>query len=83
MPSPERPSQSSPLAVGDAVAYSRGFLRSVGAFTGEMPHARGEIKKLTPLGETTLAEVDWRNAELPPRVNVANLCRVGDAKFHE
>jgi hypothetical protein len=83
MPSPERPPKSNPLEVGDNVAYSRGFLRSVGAFTGDMPHARGEIKKLTPLGETTLAEVDWNDAELPPRVNAANLCRVGDARFHE
>ncbi|CAN0499892.1 unnamed protein product [Phaeothamnion confervicola] len=80
---PDRHSKSSPIAVGDRVAYSRGFLRSVGVFAGDMPHARGEIKKLTPLGETTLAEVEWRNAELPPRVNVANLCRVGDAGFHE
>lgn len=72
-PNPERPSNPNPLAIGDRVAYSRSFLRSIGAFTGEMPHARGEIKKLTPLGETTLAEVEWKDAELPPpRVNVAN-----------
>lgn len=83
MPSPRQPSKSGPLTIGDRVAYSRSFLQSVGAFTGDLPHARGEIKKLSPLGETTLAEVDWANTELPPRVNVANLCRVGDARFRE
>lgn len=50
MANPDQHSKSSPLAVGDRVAYSRGFLRSVGVFAGDMPHARGEIKKLTPLG---------------------------------
>ena len=83
MPNQEQPSKSKPLAVGDRVAYSGRFLRSIGVFTGDMPHARGEVAKLTPLGETTLADIDWKNAELPPRVNVANLCRVGDAEFRE
>ena len=80
-PGPSR-RPSGDLAVGDRVAYSRAFLRSIGAFTGDMPHAKGEITKLVPVGrEVTLAEVSWDRAELPPRVNIKNLCRVGSRRY--
>jgi hypothetical protein len=70
--------------VGDAVAYSHAFLRSIGTVTGDMPQARGEITGLVPVGrELVLAEVSWDRAELPARVNVKNLCRVGGRGFHD
>ena len=94
MPSPEQrpkpraehePSEalSNDLAVGDCVAYSKSFLQSIGAFTGDLPHARGEITKMVPLGETMLAEISWDRAGIPVRVNVKNLCRIGSRAFHD
>jgi len=62
---------------GDAVAYSVQFLRSIGAMTGEMPQARGTVTELTKLGSMTLARIDWGGFEMPERVNVANLAKVG------
>jgi hypothetical protein len=69
------------INVGDRVAYSAAFLRGTGQFTGDVPHARGEVKALLPLGETTLAEIAWDRPDLPARVNVANLCLVGGRGF--
>ena len=89
MPSPEQPvkrdasrSLEDGLRVGDAVAYSRTFLRSIGAFTGDLPHAKGTITGLVAIGrEVVLAEVAWDRAELPGRVNVKNLCLVGSRAY--
>lgn len=39
---------------------------------GEAPFARGTVTNLVPLGDTTLAEIDWKDADMPKRVNVAN-----------
>jgi hypothetical protein len=66
-----------PLAVGDKVAYSADFLRSVGAYTGPLGTARGTITALEPFsrGAIMLATVDWHNPEIPPKVNVKNLQR--------
>lgn len=93
MPSPDRQSKPRPAAnegrtaelqVGDAVAYSRAFLRSIGAYTGDMPHAKGEITGLKVLSpDVVLADVSWDRAELPARVNVKNLCRVGSKAYHD
>ena len=79
-----RPREQKPdeLNVGDAVAYSRAFLQSIGAYTGDMPRAKGKVTGLVPVGrELVLAEVTWDRAELPPRVNVRNLCRVGSRAY--
>ena len=70
-----------PIEVGDKVAYSASFLRSIAAHAGEMPHARGFVQELQTIGETTLALIDWNNDEIPPKVNVANLARVGGRGF--
>ena len=70
-----------PIEVGDKVAYSASFLRSIAAYAGEMPHARGVVQELQTIGETTLAVIDWNNDEIPPKVNVANLARVGGRGF--
>lgn len=69
-------SRTQPIKVGDRVAYSAVWLRSTGNFTGDMPFARGVVTELIPLGQTTLAVVDWANPDIPPKVNVANLTRV-------
>jgi hypothetical protein len=64
------------IQVGDRVCYSQRFLQSTGQYTGDVPFARGVVTALVPLGSTTLAEIDWKNDELPARVSVANLSRV-------
>jgi len=47
-----------------------------------MPHGKGRIIGLVPVGlDVVLAEVDWDRAELPARVNVKNLCRVGSRAY--
>jgi hypothetical protein len=61
---------------GDSVAYSKAFLQSIGCYTGDMPQARGKVTALVPLGELTLAEIDWNLPDLPARVNVKNLIPV-------
>lgn len=68
-----------PIKVGDEVAYSRQFLKSIGAYTGDMPQAKGKVTALKSISkEVTLAEIAWEgDADLPQRVNVKNLCKVG------
>ena len=69
--------RSSAVKVGDKVAYSRRFLRSISCFTGDMPQARGKVTGLKTLSEdVVLAEVEWDLPDLPGRVNVKNLSRV-------
>lgn len=68
------------IAIGDRVAYSAAFLRSTGQQVGEAGHGRGIVRELVPLGDTSLAVIDWEGrhaGELPERVNVANLAKVG------
>lgn len=62
--------------MGDTVAYRADFLRSIGCYTGDMPQARGVVTDLVPLGETTLAKIEWDLEDLPEKVNVKNLSRV-------
>ena len=63
--------------IGDKVAYSVQFLRSINMSHGDMAHARGTITGFTPLGqETLLAEISW-NCDMPTRVNICNLAKVG------
>lgn len=65
------------VAVGDKVAYSVQFLRSIGMSHGEMARARGEVIEVKTHGSSfTLATIKW-NCEMPERVNVANLTKVG------
>lgn len=72
------------IKVGDIVAYSKQFLQSTGQYTGSVPFARGKVSALIPLGsETTLAEIDWNDEELPPRVNVKNLTTIQGIQLGE
>jgi hypothetical protein len=56
---------------GDRVAYSVKFLRSIAAYTGPMPFARGVITHVNGV----IVTVKWdKNVEdLPSRVGVFNL----------
>lgn len=67
------------LKVGDRVAYSANFLRSIGG-DYEMAQGRGIITQIDTLGETFLAHIEW-DRELPPRVNVQNICKTRSAAF--
>lgn len=70
------------IQVGSRVAYSAAFLRSTGMYAGEIPHARGIVTAIEDLGGLRLAVIDWRNPEIPQRVNVANLAVVGTAAMN-
>jgi hypothetical protein len=65
------------VEVGDRVAYSVQWLRSVGMRQSPLAHARGVVVELEPLGSSTLARIDWNDTDVPARVNVANLAKVG------
>lgn len=69
--------------IGNKVAYSVQFLKSIGMSHSDMAHARGEITGFYPLGSSTiLAEIKWKAGEFPGRVNTANLAKVGpNARF--
>jgi hypothetical protein len=70
-----------PIVVGDKVKYTTKFLRSIGAYTGPMGHARGIVTDVSPMGgpgSSMLATIDWHDGgELPERVNVYNLIQAG------
>jgi hypothetical protein len=65
------------VEVGDKVAYSVQFLRSIGMSHSDMAHARGTVSSVMPLGSIQLASIDWGGADMPGRVNVQNLAKVG------
>jgi hypothetical protein len=68
-------SRTQPIKVGDRVCYSRRFLQSISCFTGDMPQGRGTVIELKPIGQTTLAVIDWHGMDLPEKVNTAKLSR--------
>lgn len=65
--------------IGDKVAYSVQFLKSIGESpTGEMCHCRGEITGLTEYSpKFVLATIKWDNPNIPEKVNCFNLAKVG------
>lgn len=64
--------------VGDKVAYSAAWLRSVGLYAGDMPHARGTVVAVKTLsaGVPQLVEIEWGNPDIPRKVIAANLTLV-------
>ena len=65
------------MKTGDRVAYKAAFLRSIGAYTGDLPAGRGTITEIEPCGTLQLARVRWdRGLDLPTRINVKNLTLV-------
>jgi len=73
------------IKIGDRVRYSARFLRSIAAYTGDLGHARGVVRELHQLGRRgcTLATVDWRDGDIPRRVNVANLWPEGKLELFD
>jgi hypothetical protein len=79
------------VEVGDKVAFSATWLRSIGAYTGPLPFARGEVTAIRDCGSVKIAAVAWDpNAhgfeatedEMPSEtVNVKNLVPVGSPAF--
>lgn len=66
------------VELGDKVAYSVQFLASIGMKHSDMARGRGIVTDVTMLGTTLqLATIDWQGADLPERVNVQNLAKVG------
>jgi len=77
------------IEVGNRVAYSAKFCKSIGCFTGDLPRLRGTVKEIRTYGKTLqFAVIEWDGSDKRldedgklPRVNVFNLARVGSAKF--
>jgi hypothetical protein len=66
------------VSVGDKVAYSVQFLKSIGCYTGDMPQARGTVTKVQTFGGSLeLATIEWNMPDMPEKVNVQNLAKVG------
>ncbi len=70
-----------PIRVGDIVGYSHAFLNSTGQYTGDVPRAKGKVTDLVAAGPLILAIVEWDTPDMPERVNVANLARVGSLAY--
>lgn len=65
------------LKVEDKVRFSTSFLRSIGCFLGEMPLAKGSIKKIKVLeAGCILAEIEWQNYDGSRKVNIKNLEKI-------
>ena len=67
------------LNASDKVAYSVQFLKSIGESpTGDLCHCRGEIISIKEYSKKlAVASVKWDNPEIPQKVNVYNLAKVG------
>lgn len=69
--------------IGDKVKYKASFLRSIGQYTGDMLRATGIVKRLVPMGSSTLVEIDWGGIELPSKVLDKNLIKAERVMFDE
>ena len=75
-------SRSSTIKIGDKVAYSAAWLRSTGQMAGDIGHARGVVTDLDVTPDYTIATVDWGgDPEVPTRINVRSLARIGERGF--
>ena len=64
------------MKIGDRVRYKASFLRSIGAYTGDLPHARGVVVGLQKLGDNVLVEIEWGNENIPRKVLAPNLEKI-------
>ena len=71
------------ITIGSKVAYSVQFLKSIFASHSDLARARGVVVGMQKVGDSLfLAKVDWKNDDIPPKVNVKNLAIVGpNTKF--
>ncbi len=58
------------------VKYSTSFLRSIGAYTGELGFARGVVTAIKDLGSLKIATIDWADESIPAKVNIKNLTAI-------
>ena len=63
------------IEVGDMVAFSAGFLRSIGEYTGKLPLAMGTVVDVKDYGSLSVATIDWGDDDVPVKVNSKNLVR--------
>jgi len=75
--------RTSPIHVGDTIAYSKRFLQSIGCHVGDMASARGHVTAIESAGEVVLARIDWDTPGLPDRINVKNLSLVKNGMVME
>lgn len=70
------------IAVGDRVKFSARYCKDTCQVTGSIPHARGMVTNLRPLGHgVVLATISWgfmTGDDVPNVVNVANLAHDKD-----
>lgn len=71
------------MKIGDKVAYSVQFLKSIGMSHSYLAAARGTVKNINKLSSNfTLVEVDWQDPDIPAKINIKNLAKVGaNTKF--
>ena len=74
-------SRTSSIKIGDRVAVAARFLRDTGQHTGDICFCRGNVTELRPLGEITLALIEWEPLngappDVPDKMSVTNLSRV-------
>jgi ribosomal protein L21E len=65
------------FSVGDKVAYSVQWLKSVGMVHTPYAHARGIVTEVKSFGGMVLVSIDWKQGEGAERVNAYNLAHVG------
>lgn len=65
------------FALGDKVAYSVQWLKSVGMSHSDLARARGTVTGIQPLGQRQLVSVDWGTDDIPGKVIADNLAKVG------
>jgi hypothetical protein len=64
--------------IGDKVAYSVQFLRSIGESHSDLAHARGTVQNVVSLGDgKALVVVTWNDQTIPGKVLSVNLAHVG------
>lgn len=71
------------IKVGNIVRHKTSFLRSISWYTNVPKN--GKVTKIIPLGQTSLAVVDWSapGEEAPVKVNVANLEKLKESAVVE
>lgn len=69
------------INVNDTVGYSRAFLKSIGCLTGDLPRAKGKVIKIDKMGSLQIAYINWDLPDIPEKVNVKNLAKVGTVAY--
>lgn len=70
------------IKVGDRVQYSRNWLRSTGNYTGRLPFAKGIVTSIKNYGGLELATINWGDPDIPERVNIKNLHKIGSLEHN-